>query len=54
MPVVINEWVAETAPEADKAVAEPAKADEPGAPPNPRAIETIMRRVHDRHARIRE
>jgi hypothetical protein len=53
MPVVINEWVAETAPEAEKAAAEPAK-DDSGAPPNPRAIETIMRRVHDRHARIRE
>jgi hypothetical protein len=53
MPVVINEWIAETAPEAEKAAAEPPKGDESGAP-NPRAIEAIMRRVHDRAARIRD
>jgi len=53
MPVVINEWVAEPAAE-EKAAAEPPKGDESGAQPNPRAIEAIVHRLHERRARVRE
>ena len=55
MPIVINEWIAEPTREGEGAPApESSSREGDKGPPKPRAIEAIVRRLHERMARVRE